>query len=308
MAPRSALDGDRRGMTPGDIAALYGGVIPGSGPLHIEPLRCGLVNETYRVTRDGCAYALRAAGERTRDLGQDREWEARLLKSAADLGVAPRLVYSNSAAGVLITRWVDGSVWSPSDTRAASGISKVAALLRSVHALEAPAPPRVMTPMQWVEYYREALSAQAEVPQAGDVGAGDLGKAARRCMAELERLGSPPPVVCHSDLHILNLLQGEASLVLLDWEYAHVSDPFWDLAGWSANNDFGEEIQLDLLRAYLEDAPSEVQWMRYKLMLWLYDYVCLLWSRLYLSVRQVCGDGIAERARQLDARLRVAAH
>ncbi len=35
--------------------------------------------------------------------------------------------------------------------------------------------------------------------------------------------------------------------MLLDWEYAHASDPFWDLAGWSANNDFEEALQHDLL-------------------------------------------------------------
>jgi thiamine kinase len=290
-------------MTPSDIAALYGNVIPGSGPLDIEPLRCGLVNETYRVTRDGCAYALRAAGERTQALGQDREWEARLLPSAAELGVAPPLVYSDPAAGVLVTRWVDGKVWSSPDTRAASGISKIATLLRCVHTLKAPAPPRLMTPMRWVDYYSEALSAQPVTPHAGD-----LKRAARVWMTELTQLASPPPVVCHSDLHILNLLEGGNCLVLLDWEYAHVSDPFWDLAGWSANNDFGEEMQLNLLSAYLGSSPTEVQWMRLKLMMWLYDYVCLLWSRLYLSVRHASGDGIAERARQLDARLRVAAH
>jgi thiamine kinase len=285
-----------------DIADLYRGVIPGSGSLHIEPLRCGIVNETYRVTRDGCAYALRVAAERTQGLGQDREWEARLLPSAADLGVAPPLVYADPARGVMVTRWVDGRVWSSPDTRTTLGIAKIAALLRRVHTLKAPAPPRVMTPMRWVDYYSEALSAQAVAPYAGD-----LRKAARACMAELTQLGSPPPVVCHSDLHILNLLEGEKCLVLLDWEYAHVSDPFWDLAGWSANNDFGEEMQLNLLTAYLGGSPTEIQWIRCKLMMWLYDYVCLLWSRLYADVRQA-GDGIAERARQLDARLRLAAH
>ncbi len=44
-------------------------------------------------------------------------------------------------------------------------------------------------------------------------------------------------VVCHSDLHPMNLICGAESLILLDWEYAHVADPLWDLAGWSANND-----------------------------------------------------------------------
>jgi hypothetical protein len=48
-----------------------------------------------------------------------------------------------------------------------------------------------------------------------------------------------------------------------------------------------------------------------RLFLWLYDYVCLLWSRLYLNVlgaQGEAGKGIAERARLLDARLHLPAH
>jgi thiamine kinase len=290
-------------MTSGAIADLYGGVIPGSGPLDIEPVRSGLVNDTYRVSRGGCAYALRVAGERSEGLGQDREWEARLLQSAAGLSVAPPLVYCNPEQGVLVTRWVEGIPWAPRHTRAASSISKIAALLRCVHAIKIPSPPRVMTPLGWVEYYSAALAAR---PRASC--APELTAAAGMRLAELAELPGLTPVVCHSDLHILNLLETGQCLVLLDWEYAHVSDPFWDLAGWAANNDFSDEIQLSLLSAYLGNPPTESQWMRHQLMLWLYDYVCLLWSTLYLSARQAGGDAIAIRARQLDARLRLTAH
>jgi hypothetical protein len=50
------------------------------------------------------------------------------------------------------------------------------------------------------------------------------------------------------------------------------------------------------------------QWQRFRLLLALYDYVCLLWSQLYLSVRNSEANGVAERARLLDARLRLPAH
>jgi thiamine kinase len=290
-------------MTSSAIADLCGGVIPGSGPLAIEPVRSGLVNATYRISRDGCAYALRVAEGRSEDLGQDREWEARLLHSAAGLRLAPPLVYCNPKQGVLVTRWVDGISWSSPDTRTASSVAKIAALLRCVHAVSIPSPPRVMSPASWVGYYGAALASQPQFPCAPDLTA-----AAGLRLAELAELPGLTPVVCHSDLHILNLLECEQRLLLLDWEYAHVSDPFWDLAGWSANNDFGDEIQLDLLIAYLGKSPTEAQWARHKLMLWLYDYVCLLWSGLYLSARPAGGDAIAVRARQLDARLRLTAH
>jgi thiamine kinase-like enzyme len=100
-------------------------------------------------------------------------------------------------------------------------------------------------------------------------------------------------------------------LILLDWEYAHVGDPLWDLAGWSANNDLEAGSQWDLLADYLQGVPAQIHWARFRLLLWLYDYVCLLWSQLYLTVRDAqdeAGKGIAKRARLLDARLHLPAH
>ena len=105
-----------------------------------------------------------------------------------------------------------------------------------------------------------------------------------------------------------NLLQENESLILLDWEYAHVADPLWDLAGWSANNDLEADVQWGLLTRYLGSAPDPGRWQRFRSLLWLYDYVCLLWSQLYLDLRREAADGIAERARLLDARLHLPAH
>ena len=112
----------------------------------------------------------------------------------------------------------------------------------------------------------------------------------------------------HSDLHALNVIEQGEVLILLDWEYAHVGDPLWDLAGWSANNDLAAEPQWLLLTEYGGRSPACADWQRLRLNLWLYDYVCLLWSRLYLSRRATAGNEVAERARLLDARLRVPAN
>jgi hypothetical protein len=70
------------------------------------------------------------------------------------------------------------------------------------------------------------------------------------------------------------------------------------LAGWIANNDWREDLARVLLENYLGRAPTPSEWSRLELLGWLYDYVCLLWSELYL--RQPDGaaarPGAAERA------------
>jgi thiamine kinase-like enzyme len=284
--------------------------VPGEGKLDIHRLGHGLVNETYRVLRDGRAYALRAASTNSSDLGLDRAWEARVLERAVAADLAPELTYCDPQRGILIARWVDGRLWSPADVRRQSNIARVAELLRRIHALAVPMPARTMSPPKWIEYYGAALTRRGKVSaettaEAADTrGARDLSAAAARRLAALAALPGIDPVVCHSDLHTLNLVDRGNSLVLLDWEYAHAADPFWDLAGWSANNDLEDNLRRDLLASYTGRPPTRNEYLRLQLLGWLYDYVCLLWSELTLGRhRGEPPGGIAARAGLLAARL-----
>jgi thiamine kinase-like enzyme len=303
---------------PRGVAALH---VPGRGGLEIHRLGAGLVNETYRVLRDGNAYAMRLAMSNLDDLGLDRAWEARVLEGAVAADLAPALEYCDPQRGILIARWVDGSLWTPADARDPKNISRMAGFMRRIHALSMPAPARAMNPRKWIDYYGAALSRGSRQDVSAETsarppswGARDLAAAAARQLAALAMLPSVDSVVCHSDLHVLNLIDRGDSLVLLDWEYAHASDPLWDLAGWSANNDFGDELAHDLLASYAGRPPPHDEYLRLQILSWLYDYVCLLWSELYLIPHRgarsgvaVQGsatvDGVAARAEELAARL-----
>jgi thiamine kinase-like enzyme len=292
-------------MQPPDVERLCRAAVPGAGSVHVQPLAAGLLSETYKVTRDGAAYALKLAAEHRPQLGMDRAWELRVLEAAGSSGLAPAVVYSDEG-GAVLARWVAGRAWVCGESKLAANIRNIAALLRRVHALSVSAPPRVVSPLEWIAIYGTALSKRAAF--SGDPA---LRTAAVNRAQEIAKPPLVQGVVCHSDLHAMNVIHGTQSLMLLDWEYAHVADPLWDLAGWSANNDLEADTQLRLLTDYLQDAPAQAQWQRFRLFLWLYDYVCLLWSELYLNVlgRQgAAGKGVAERARLLDSRLHLPAH
>jgi thiamine kinase len=315
---------------PGRVAALH---VPGTGQVEIERLGTGLVNETYRVLRDGSAHAMRLAVSNRDGLGLDRAWEARVLEGAVAAHLAPALEYCDPQRGILITRWVDGRPWAPADTRRPSNISRMADFMRRIHALPIPAPARFMSPAKWIDYYSAAAlrsaprdagaatAGAATIPGAAATArdATVLRAAATQRLAALAALPGVRPVLCHSDLHTLNLIDHGGSLVLLDWEYAHVSDPLWDLAGWGANNDFEEPVTHDLLAGYLGRRPSGDESLRLQLLSWLYDYVCLWWSEVYLNLHHpdprtgvppgvaMQGDatvaGVSARTRELAARL-----
>ncbi len=311
----------------GELESVAARHVPGGGPVEIHRLGTGLVNATYRVLRDGRTYALRMAAASARDLGLDRAWEARVLEGAVAADLAPVLEYCDPQRGILISRWVEGRSWSRAEVRRQSNIRRMAELLRRIHTLPMPAPIREMSPATWIDYYSAAVRQSIRDGGAGAAGsaaASPKTAAALRCAAtaRLTALAALPcsgAAVCHSDLHTFNLIDRGDSMVLLDWEYAHVADPLWDLAGWSANNDLEEGSRFDLLSNYAGRSPTPDEHSRLRLLGWLYDYVCLLWSELYLNLHgdepsgadapedAAPGDfpqgAIAARARLLEVRL-----
>ena len=285
--------------------------VPGTGQAAVEPLASGLVNESYRVTRDGRVFSLRLAAAQGEDLGLDRRWECAVRERAGEAGLAPPLRCCEPEAGILVADWVTGRTWTAAQARQAGSIDVMAELLRRVHALEIPQPARHMDPGGWIGHYRAALTRRTAptrrmAPSRRAAGRALSSELRRASDAYLSRLSEHPPcvaVLCHSDLHRLNLLIGERA-VLLDWEYAHVSDGFWDLAGWVANNDWTQVEAGHLLAAYLRRPVLSADLQRLETWVWLYDYVCLMWCELYGNRRRgVQGGEVAARAELLATRL-----
>jgi thiamine kinase-like enzyme len=296
-------------MRPHDIGVLCEAIVPGRGPIQISELSQGLVNRSLRVVREARAYALRLPIADGGAIALDRGWEARLLQIAADARLAPALRFSDAARGILLSDWVQGSTWEGTDVCSSASTEKIAQLLRRVHALTSALPAHQMSPAAWVRHYESAGESAALKHRAAAAGR----------LNEWAALPAAPLVVCHGDLHVLNLVQSGDSPYLLDWEYAHVNEAFWDLAGWCANGDFDEGAKRRLLGCYLGSPPNAEQWRRLELLIWLYDYICLQWSALYLSQGRLRrgrlsqpapmpAARIAARAALLDARLSLPAN
>jgi thiamine kinase len=283
-------------MLPGELRLFAERHVPGAGPVEIQRSGGGLVNETYRVLRDGAIYAIRVAAANPYDLGVDRDWEAQVLKAACAADLAPAVEHFDARRGILITRWEAGQSWSETAVRLPANIRRMAGLMRRIHALPVPTPARLMSPGKWIDYYRTGVQSGA---------AEALRPAAARQLAMLALLPAEAPALCHSDLHPLNLIDRGASLILLDWEYAHASDPLWDLASWSANNDLEDPSQHVLLKSYLLRPPTGNEYIRLRVLGWLYDYVCLLWSELYSNLARAGRPdaAVASRTQVLRERL-----
>lgn len=284
-----------------EIDSLAHRHVPGRGPVRVERVGRGLGSETFLVSRDGLRYSLRVAPAGGRRAPLDDSWEYRVRALAGRAGLAPAVLAWDPAAGILVARWVDGCAFDAGAAGEARNLARIADFLRRVHALETPEPARAAGPAEWIAGYEPAVAGRAGVVAAD--GAALRAEAGRR-LATLERCGPAARSLCHSDLHALNLVETGTVLVALDWEYAHVNDPLWDVAGWSRNCDFDARLSHDLVTAYLGRRPEAAEWARFGALSWLYDYVCLLWSETYLGQDERHPDFAAlARAQRIASRL-----
>ena len=288
--------------SPAEIERIAGDCVPGRGALRLQRIGTGLGSCTYRAERDGCAYSVRFAPAVERGDGFDPHWEHAVRAVAGAAGLAPGVVHCDPDAGILVSRWVDGRSWDALAVDEPDRIAAVAALMRSIHALAPPQPARRIGVADWIAHYERALG--GGVTHLADGDADRWRAAAGGRLRELAQAGEGVEALCHSDLHALNLIETPSGLVALDWEYAHVGDPFWDVVGWSCANDWTDATRAVLLERYLGRAPSAREWARFTAVGWLYDYVGVLWSELFL---RRAGDAEAAdaraRARRMIARL-----
>ncbi len=214
-----------------------------------EVLGGGITNHNVKVTRPDGVFVLRVAGKDTELLGIDRTVELAATRAASEAGVGPEVVDFVEGEGWLVTRFVPGAIPPPERLREPEELRRVARVLRAFH--HGPPIPGTFDALEVVETYRDtALARGAALPDAFD----DAHAVAQR-IAERRADQSPRP--CHNDLLNANFIDDGEHLVIVDWEYAGMGDPFFDLANFSINHELDADGRAVLLAAYAGDAHAE---------------------------------------------------
>ena len=197
--------------------------------LAILPL-AGLTNRSFRIDDGNIAYVLRLPGPGSAAF-VDRHAEARNAALAADIGVAPELVAAATDDGVLLTRFLAGA--RPLDAAALRDPGRLAAAARLLARLHGSG-----ARFAGERDYAATLTLYRRLAtERGREEAPDLAAACAAAAPLLRALAvaSAPLAPCHIDPTPGNILavpetgRGER-LYLIDWEYASMADPAWDLA------------------------------------------------------------------------------
>ncbi len=68
------------------------------------------------------------------------------------------------------------------------------------------------------------------------------------------------PLPCHNDLLNANFIDDGERIRIVDWEYAGMGDPFFDLGNFSINHELPPEEDAALLRRLRGRGPARHAW------------------------------------------------
>jgi thiamine kinase-like enzyme len=98
-----------------------------------------------------------------------------------------------------------------------------------------------------------------------------------------------PSAPCHNDLLAANVIRAleDERLLIVDWEYAGMGDPRFDLGNLCVNNDFDEHAEEQLLRSYLARAPTDAERAALRLMRLLSDAREAAWGIVQSAISEL---------------------
>ena len=301
-------------MNPVEIAAEVLQCDPAT--LRAERIKGGLTNESWCVTSDREAVVVRisTADEQALQLNRTSERQVLQLVEAAHIG-APVLLCAPERR-LLVTRFVPGHALSREYVRTPRMVERLAQVLKRLHEISAGPEASALSSLPG-ERQSEGSSPQWTGPLPGPLsqdgrGAAMLGSGIqeihlttvlhgywgtleahegaiapsdRHCALDIaaESAQERELRLCHNDVHHLNVIDTGDRLCLLDWEYAGLGDPYFDLASVCCYHAYDAALRAHLLASYCGAGRGDLE--RLQRMCWLFDYIKELW----LKVRESSG-------------------
>ncbi len=246
-----------------------------------EPLSGGITNRNFRATLGGTDYVIRQPGKDTDLLGIDRQAERLATEAAARLRIAPAVAAALEEC--LVTRFIECRPLQREDLL--DGVEEIALELRSFHDSGTDLPTGFWVPDLLEDYAAIVRARGGTLPGAYS---GAVFAAARIAAALPVAVRRP----CHNDLLAGNIIRvaGDGGLMIVDWEYAGMGDPRFDLGNLSINNGFDEAADERLLRSYHGEQPSDRARAALKLMRVLSDAREAAWGVVQAAVSELDYD------------------
>ncbi len=256
--------------------------------LALTALSGGITNRNFLVAVAGRRdrFVIRLAGNDTHLLGISREVEHAATVAAAGVGVGPEVTAFIRPEGYLVTRFIEGSPVSDEAVHTAETQRRVGESLRRIH--DGPPIPGLFIPFRIVEAYR-LLAAARGVPIPPEY---ELAQSFARRI-ELACISNPIEMrPCHNDLLNANFIDDGTRIRIVDWEYAGMGDPFFDLGNFSVNHGLTPAEDGEVLHAYEGEVRPD-RLARLTLMRTMSDFREAMWGVLQQGISTLEVDFVA---------------
>jgi len=252
----------------------------------------GITNLNYRVDVDGTPFVVRIPGKDSELLGIDRRREHACTLAASQSDVGPEVAHFLEEDGILVTHFVAGRAMSAEEIGRPAALRRVADALRRYHG--GPTFPGMFSALETVREYLRISRSGAPLPSTID-----------RMVERAETIDGAmhavprPPRPCHNDLLLGNFLDDGQWIRIVDWEYAAMGDPFFDLGNFAAHLSLSDAQETILLKAYLGQAPAPDR-ARLKLMKILSDLREAMWAMVQVTISTLDYDFVAYGQKHFD--------
>ena len=247
--------------------------------IKVEVMSGGVTNKNYKLIIGNKKYAIRIAGAGTENY-IDRKKEFGNVSKMAEIGIAPKIYFSDIDTGFQISEFIEGKTLTGEDIRKSSSLLKaVANIMRRCHksgvVFDSEFNPinkininlNILTEKNYNDYFPEWENMKEYFNK--------ISEQLRKKKIEL--------CPCHNDTLAGNFIGDENCLKMIDWEYSGMNDPFYDLACFSMENKLDTLMENKLLQEYGNDTITNEMYLRFFENKFLTAFYWSVWSCLQIA-------------------------
>ena len=234
----------------------------------------GMTNRTYRVKVSNEEIVVRLPGEGTEEL-INRKNEKISTQLACQLGIDSQLYMFDELSGIKVSKYImNAETMTKQRLQEDVNLVKVAKVLGVLHSCGKD----TGVSFDVIEMAKRYENIIQEGKGSFYEGYDEIKK--RIELIKKEYLSSINKVPCHNDPLCENwILQLDSKMYLIDWEYAGMNDPMWDLADVALEAELNNEQERLLLKSYFSHEPGEKEWKAFHINKVLIDYLWSLWGK-----------------------------
>jgi thiamine kinase-like enzyme len=209
----------------------------------------------FRFELNDVSYVLRLFPPQINQI--DALHQIALMKQAAELGIGPKVYFTNQRFNAIVMECIKGRTVYPEDFENNHLLANFAQLLRTLHDAKTSFP-SAKSPF---DRFRGFFNKDVHTEQL---------TRAKEAMEKIEAVLSLHPLTlapAHLDLNLLNILFSDEQFYLVDWVNGGMSDPYFDLSTFAIFAGLNESQMITFLSHYFNHPPTPFEWNRFTILL-----------------------------------------